>query len=126
MEDKIKLNFTVEIEENDEYFSLQEEIVEKASERFIREVLGNSWDKTDLYERLEKSVIKKLEDIMDIDFKTSVAEKVTENLSNKFEKSKQYKSLLVGEEIVSDSVMKSGLRDLIAEVVRSEMKKMLR
>jgi hypothetical protein len=122
----MKLNFTVEIDKYDEVYELEEELLVKASEKFIESVLGNSWDRTDLYGRLEKRVIAKLEEIMDVDFKSSVADKVTTNLTKKFEKTKQYKELLHGEEVITDSVIKSGLKDLVAEIVRSEMKKVFK
>lgn len=125
----MKLNFTVEVDRNTgDIYDFEEELLNRASEQFIEQILGNahSWEKVSLYEQLEKSVIEKLENIMDVDFKKSVAEKVTDNLAKKFEKTKQYKELLHGEEVVTDSAVKSGLKDLVAEIVRSEMKKVFR
>ena len=122
----MKLNFSVEVEQDNDVYSLQDEILYKASETLIHQVLGNTYDKTDLGEKLKKAVIEKLEVIMDVDFKKSVGEKVTENLANKFEKTKQYKSLIGNEEVLSDGLIKTGLRDLVGEIVRSEMKKVFR
>lgn len=123
----MKLNFTIELEnDNDKFYSLSDEIVEKAAEMFIDEVLGDFGKEEDMYEKLENSIVKKLENLLDTDFKDTVAKKVTANLANRFEKTKQYNSLLSGEEILSDSAMKVGLRKLIADVVRVEIKKMFK
>ena len=118
----MKLNFTIEIDRYDEQ-DIQEEIVDRASSLFISNVLGSGWDKNDLYKQLERNVIGKLENIMDVDFKQSVSEKVTENLVMKFEKTKQYKDLLNGHDIVTDNVIKTGLRSMVSDIVKSEMKK---
>ena len=123
----MKLNFTVEMDGYNDVDDLEERILSRASELFVEEVLGDRWDNNNnLYEKLEQKVISKLEIIMDVDFKKSVAEKVTDNLSKKFEKSKQFKELQSNEEVVTDSAIKSGLKDLVAEIVRSEMKKVFK
>jgi len=125
--DKImKLNFTVEIDRDNDIYNLEEEILNKAAESLIGEILGNAWDKTDLYTKFEKRVVEKLEALMDVDFKNEVAKKVTENLSNKFEKTKQYKALKADGAVVSDALIKTGLKDLVGEIVKSEMKKVFR
>jgi len=122
----MKLNFTVEMEKDNDIYDLEEELIRRASEKFIEQVLGSSWNKTDLYEKLENAVISKLEIIMDTDFKNSVSTKVTDNLVKKFERTKQYKELQSNGEVITDSVIKSGLKDLVAEIVRSEMKKVFK
>jgi len=122
----MKLNFTVDIDRSDDMYDLQEELLNKASEKFIEGILGNKWDDTSLYEKLEQRVVSKLEIIMDIDFKDTVATKVTDNLVKKFERTKQYKELQANGEVITDSVIKSGLKDLVAEIVRSEMKKVFK
>jgi len=122
----MKLNFTVEIDRDNDIYNLEEEILNKAAESLIGEILGNAWDKTDLYTKFEKRVVEKLEALMDVDFKNEVAKKVTENLSNKFEKTKQYKALKADGAVVSDALIKTGLKDLVGEIVKSEMKKVFR
>ena len=117
----------IEVEnDNDKFYSLQDEIVEKAAGILIDEVMGDYGKDEDMYERLENNIVKKLENLLDTDFKDTVAKKVTANLANRFEKTRQYNSLLAGEEILSDSAMKVGLRKLIADVVRVEIKKMFK
>lgn len=122
----MKLNFSVTVDQYDDIDTLQNEFIDMAANKFLEQLLGDHWDRTDLYTKLEKRVVDKLEHIMDADFKNSVATKVTENLANKFEKTKQYKVLKADGEVVADSVIKSGLRDIIADVVKSEMKKMFK
>ncbi|HEY8805692.1 MAG TPA: hypothetical protein VIM42_11425 [Clostridium sp.] len=122
----MKLNFTVDTNESDDIYDLENEILNKVAVLFIGQVLGDTWSKTDLYEKLEQRVISKLEIIMDTDFKNTVATKVTDNLVKKFERTKQYKELQSNGEVVADSVIKSGLKDLVAEIVRGEMKKVFK
>jgi hypothetical protein len=119
----MKMNITVEIDQNSDINSIQEEIIDRASENVIEQVLGDYYDDTSLYTKLEKRVIGKLETIMDLDFKNEVAKKVTENLANKFEKTMQYKVLKADGEVITDALIKTGLRDLVADIVKSEMKK---
>jgi len=122
----MKLNFTIDVEQSDDMYDLQEELLKKASEKFIEEILGNKWDDNTLYEKLAQRVMAKLEIIMDTDFKNSVSTKVTDNLVKKFERTKQFKLLQANEEVVSDTLIKSGLKDIVAEIVRSEMKKVFK
>ena len=119
----MKFNLKVEVDDEEH---LKEEIIYQAAEVFIGKVLGNRWDDKSLYSRFEEAVVQKLEIIMDVDFKKAVAEKVTENLANKYEKTKQYKSLIENEEILSDGLIKTGLRGLVGDIVRSEMKKVFK
>jgi predicted oxidoreductase len=122
----MKLNFIVEIDKSDNMYDLQDELLNKASEQLIGNIMGCLWDKNNSYAILERKVIEKLESIMSADFKKDVSDKVTDNLVKKFEKSKQFKELQSNEEVVTDSVIKSGLKDLVAEIVRSEMKKVFK
>jgi len=122
-EKEMKFNLKVEVDDEEH---LKDEIIYQAAEVFITKVLGNRWDDKSLYSRFEEAVVQKLEIIMDVDFKKAVAEKVTENLANKYEKTKQYKSLIENEEILSDGLIKTGLRGLVGDIVRSEMKKVFK
>ncbi|MDD4779116.1 MAG: hypothetical protein PHT02_00735 [Tissierellia bacterium] len=119
----MKFNFTVDIEDCDSVYSLQDEIIYKSSEVLINQLLGNTYDRTDLGEKLENIMIEKLESLMDLDFKKEVAKKVTDNLANRFEKTMQYKTLKADGEVITDAIIKTGLKDLIADMVKSEMKK---
>ena len=115
----MKFNFTIDVD-NTEY--LQDEIIENVALKFIEQVLGDGWDEKDLYSKLERTVLNKMENIMDVNFKEEVAQKVTENLTKKFEKTKQYKALIHNEEVVPDNLIKSGLKSIISDLVKSEMK----
>jgi hypothetical protein len=119
----MKLDLTIDIQPEDDIYTIQDEIVYKASELLINQVLGNTYNKTEIGEKIEETVIKKLENIMDVNFKKTVSEKVTENLAIKFEKTQQYKLLKADKEIITDNLIKTGLKDLVADIVRSEMKK---
>jgi len=126
-EENMKLNFTVDVDRSDDMDDLEFQLLNRSAELFLEQILSNRWDNnTDLYEKLEQRVISKLEIIMDVDFKNSVATKVTDNLIKKFERTKQYKELQSNGEVVTDSAIKSGLKDLVAEIVKSEMKKVFK
>ena len=60
------------------------------------------------------------------EFKNKIIESVTNNittqLSDKMERTKQYKELKSGLEIESEQAIKTGLKDMVGNVVKSEMK----
>jgi len=121
----MKFNFAIEINEYDDICQLEDEIIERSARIFIENLtFGNR--NTDLETRLRDTILHKLEDVMNMDFKESVSTKVTDNLVKKFERTKQYKELISNGEVVTDSIIKNGLKDLVSEIVRSEMKKMFK
>ena len=116
----MKLNFTIDINDT-EY--LQDEIISHVSDRILEEIMGYGWEKSEFTDVVKNKILKMMEDTLTTDFKKEVSEKVTEALTTKFEKTKQYKELAKGVEIENDKLIKTGLKDLVAEIVKSEMKK---
>lgn len=116
----MKLNFTIDVD-NTEY--LQDEIISNVAERMMEQILGYCWEENKFTEAVEKRIIKMMEGTLNTDFKKEVSEKVTENLAAKFEKTKQYKELTKGLDIENDKLIKSGLKDLVSDLVRVEIKK---
>jgi uncharacterized iron-regulated protein len=119
---KFNIEITVDEYDGESGYSLQDQIIEEASSKFIEQILGRGWDKTSLYDALEKKTLEKIESLMDVDFKNDVAQKVSQNLQNRFEKTKQYKELIAGQEVSSDAIIKTGLKELVSQIVKSEMK----
>jgi len=62
-------------------------------------------------------------DIMDTDFKEEVKNSLVDDLSKKYVKTKQYKEVKEQFDIKSDTEIKNGLKDIVGELVGSEMKK---
>jgi hypothetical protein len=121
----LKFNITIDVTDYEDLYEMQNAIIDEAAGEFLQQVFG-VWDEGKSFKALERRVVEKMEKLLDVDFKESVAGKVTENLTNKFEKTKQYKSLIKNEEILSDGLIKTGLRGLVGEIVRSEMKKVFK
>jgi hypothetical protein len=74
-------------------------------------------------EDLEETVQKMLLDVMDTDFKEDVKLNVSKELSAKFERSKQAKEIKETFNISSDAAIKSGLQELISNLVSIEINK---
>lgn len=119
----MKFNFTVDINECEYGFDIEEVILDRASSAFIEMLLGDSdYDKNSKSYHLEQMINKKVNEIMTKDFKDEVASSVVERLAGRFERSKQYKELIKGNEIETDHAMKLGLKAMVKELVKAEMK----
>lgn len=119
----MNFNFTVNLDNCEDGYDIQAEILNRATDAFIEQILGDSWDDDSLSYKLEKMIKDKVNNICNKDFKEIVCEKLAERLSDKIERTKQYKALISDAEIYHDSQIKTGLRTLIGELVKSEMKK---
>lgn len=121
----LKFNITIDVNDYEDLYEIQNTIIDEAADKFLQQVFG-VWDENKSFKALERRIVEKMEKLLDSDFKKSVAEKVTENLTNKFEKTKQYKLLKEDKEVLSDGLIKTGLRGLVGDIVRSEMKKVFK
>lgn len=122
----MKLNFTVEVNDyNDDVGSIESEIISEAARQLICEVMNNRYEHPGrtFREKLKDEVKTMMLDIMDTDFKEDVKKTLADELSKKYVKSKQYKEIKEQFSIDNDSLIKSGLKDIIAELVISELKK---
>jgi translation initiation factor 2 alpha subunit (eIF-2alpha) len=122
----MKLNIQVDINKFDDMADMDLEtlIINSAAQQLIKEVMNNRYDhygKT-FKDLLEDKVKLLLIELMGDDFKKEVKEKVSENLTNRFVKSMQYKELKDKFGIDSDAIIKSGLKDLVADMVSTELK----
>lgn len=121
----MKLNFTVNIDSYNTITSLEEKIISESAKQLIKEVMNNRYEhygKT-FREKLQNEVKEMLLNIMDTNFKEEVKNSLVNELSNKYTKTKQYKEVKEQFDIKSDSEIKSGLKDIIEELVRNELKK---
>jgi hypothetical protein len=60
------------------------------------------------------------------EIRDKVTEKVIENTVDKYERSYQYRDIKKKLEIESDSAITTGMRNLISDIVRTEVKKIIK
>ena len=121
----MKLNFTVEVDDyNGDVRSIESEIIGEAARQLICEVMNNRYEHLGrtFKEKLQDEVKTMMLDVMDTDFKEDVKKTLADELSKKYVRSKQYKEIKEQFSIDNDSLIKSGLKDIIAELVVSELK----
>jgi len=121
----MKLTFTVELSNHDNPSTIEDKIVESAAKQMINEVMNNRYEKSGktFRDKLINEVKDVLLDVMDTDFKEEVKNSLVDDLSKKYIKTKQYKEVKEQFDIKSDTEIKNGLRDIVGELVGSEMKK---
>ena len=121
----MKLTFTVELSNYDNPSTIEDKIVESAAKQMINEVMNNRYEKSGktFRDKLINEVKDMLLDIMDADFKEGVKNSLVDDLSKKYVKTKQYQEVKKEFNILSDTEIKNGLRDIVSELVGSEMKK---
>lgn len=120
----MKLNFTVEIGEDE---NLEYEIIEQIASKFYNQIFGNRGDRLSFEEKIEKYIVEKTESVVsNNDFRNSVIEELIIRLADKMETSKQYKVIKKEYEIENSQVINQGLRNIIGDIVKSEMKKAIK
>ena len=121
----MKLKFTVELSDYDNPTSIEDKIVESAAKQLINEVMNNRYEHygRSFKEKLQDEVKRMMLDIMDTDFKEEVKNSLVDDLSKKYIRTKQYKEVKEQFNILSDTEIKNGLKDIVNELVSSEMKK---
>lgn len=121
----IKLNFTVEVDDYDDNVgTIESQIISEAARQLIRETMNNRYEHygKSFKENLQDEVKRLMLGIMDTDFKEEVKKTLVDELSKKYIKTKQYKEVKEQFSIENDSVIKSGLKDIVGELVVSELK----
>lgn len=117
----MKLNLTIEVNDIE---NLEDEIIEQIANKFYSQIFRSWDDKKPLEEKIEKYIIEKSENLVsNNNFRISVIEELTIRLADKMETSKQYKDIKKEYEVDNNQVINQGLRNIIGDVVRSEMKK---
>jgi hypothetical protein len=123
----MQLNVTVNLGDDASY-ELHHEIIEESARQLIKEQLYNRIDgygKT--YRDAVNEYIKKiLLDIVDTDFKNDIKNNVVEDISKKYLRTKQYKEIQDEFKIDRDTIIKSGLHDIISEMVGKELNRRLK
>lgn len=120
----MKINIELDVCKDDSMADIEYEIIQASARHMIDEVLNNRYEhygKT-FREKLHDEVKIMLSDSMDADFKESVKDGVIQDISKKYTKTKQYRELKEEFEIDTDAIIKSGLRDMISGIAKSEIK----
>lgn len=120
----MKLNFSIEIDGYDSVNGMEDKIIKAAARQMINEVMNNRYEYSGrtFREKLQSEIKVMLIDMMDTDFKEEVKNTLVEELNKKFIKTKQYKEIKSEFHIENDSVIKSGLKDIVSQLVVSELK----
>lgn len=123
----MQLNVTIDLNDDASY-ELHSEIVTESARQLIKEQLYNRVDgygKT--YRDAVNEYIKKiLLDMVDTDYKNDIKNNVIEDISKKYLRTKQYKEIQDEFKIEGDTLIKSGLQDIISEMVGKELNRRLK
>jgi len=121
----MKLNYTVELDYNDNISDIESAIIYESAKQLINEVMNNRYEHygKSFKEKLQEEVKRMMLDVMDTDFKEEVKNSLVDDLSKKYARTKQYKEVKEQFDIKSDTEIKNGLKDIVGELVGSEMKK---
>jgi hypothetical protein len=123
----MKFNFEVSVSdydnENNGDYSLQQYIIDQAVDKFVYDIFGSKYDTDDLSYQIQQLVSRKIDALFTNELKNTISNKVIDGLAARYEKSKQYKELINMNQIASNTEIKSGLKELVHELVKSEMKK---
>ena len=120
---EVKINTTIETKEND-VDEIKQEIIHAAAHEMLNEVIRNQ----DHYGRTFKDDLREeirsiLSETFDLAEKNEIKELVAKDIKSKYIKTKQYKELKDEFDIMSDKDIKSGLREIITDIVKEEIKK---
>lgn len=120
----MELNFKIDITNYDDLQELENEIIETSARLLIEEIVNryDNYEET-FREKLQDKIEALLLETMDNKFKDEVKDRVSVDLAKRYERTRQYKELKDTYNIDSDTVIKSGLKDLVAEMVSVEIKK---
>jgi len=122
----MQFNFKVDIIDCNEC-DVESEIIQEAARQLIIEIINsknnNRYDDRPFRVKLQEEVKRMMLDVMDTDFKEEVKNSLVDDLSKKYVRTKQYQEVKKEFNILSDTEIKNGLKDIVSELVGSEMKK---
>lgn len=141
----MKIELDIPIEEFDYYDnygvdgnnvkSFMDIVIDRVAEKMLIEVCGLY--KTDIHEALsdrmnyfkqtiENRITEELSKNCYVAIRDRVAEKVVKDTAEKYERSRQYRDVKKQLEIESDSAINTGMRALISDIVKNEVKKIIK
>ena len=110
-------------------------IVDKAAEKLLADICDSY--ENDIYkilsdkinhvkQTIEQKMTNELSKDAYAEIRDKVTEKVIENTVDKYERSYQYRDIKKKLEIESDSAITTGMRNLISDIVRTEVKNIIK
>lgn len=142
----MKIEFDIPIEEFDTYDdyddvngndvrSFMNVVIDRTAEKLLAEICGTyksdinkvlSNKMNHLKQTIENRVTKELSEDAYIIIRDKIAERVIEDTASRYERSHQYRDVKKQLEIENDSAINLGLRSLISDIVKSEVKKIIK
>lgn len=142
----MKIELDIPIEEFDTYDdyddvngndvrSFMNVVIDRTAEKLLAEICGTYKsdinkvlsDKMNcLKQTIENRVTKELSEDAYIVIRDKIAERVIEDTASRYERSHQYRDVKKQLEIENDSAINLGLRSLISDIVKSEVKKIIK
>ena len=114
---------------------LTDMLLQNAAEKIVFDYYGGSTEdvqaalnakiaslKRDIISRIEKEFSDKAYD----DIKTQITEKVISDVSEKYERSKNFKEIKEALSLESDTEISRQIKQLISDIVKSEVRKMIK
>ncbi len=95
-----------------------------SSEKDINKMLSDRIN--NLKQTIENRMVKELTEDTYATIRDSVTEKVVADTASKYERSNQYRDIKKKLELESDSAITNGMRSLISDIVRAEVKKIIK
>lgn len=121
----MKLNFTVEVSDYDDNVgNIEDAIVREAARQLVNEIFNNRYEHygRTFKDRVEEKIKEMMLETFDINFKNEVKDKVVDELTKKYIRTKQYKEVKDQFNILTDTEIKTGLKEIISDLVSAELK----
>lgn len=79
-----------------------------------------------LKQTIENRMVKELSDEAYVEIRNKITDTVIENTVKRYERSRQYHDIKNQLELKSDSAISAGIKELISDIVKTEIKKMIK
>ena len=110
-------------------------VIDRVAEKIMAEICGSHEsdvhtmlsDKLNhLKQTIENRMVKELSDNSYSEIRDKVTERVIADTASRYERSHQYRDIKTQLELESDSAITNGIRSLISDIVRTEVKKIIK
>ena len=81
---------------------------------------------SDKIQTIENRMVKELSDEAYVEIRNKITDTVIENTVKRYERSRQYHDIKNQLELKSDSAISVGIKELISDIVKTEIKKMIK
>lgn len=115
--------------------SFMQVVIDRVAEKLLAEICGSY--KTDinkmlsdkmnyLKQTIENKILRELSDDSYAVIKNKISENVITEMTNRYERSHQYRDIKKQFEIENESTIKVGMKAIISDIVRAEVKKIIK